>query len=273
VNAQVTTPGGLDARMRTGGILAIIGGLLCTVVNLLIFLYSYPIVQERYIAKGMVDELEIVPSIFPTMTGIGVLAGILFFVAAYGFFAQKTWGWPLAVIAATGGLLAGWMCFLFPLMAGEAPLFLSIFLPNLAIWLVLVLHVHQVERKFWVLGLLAGMAFVMNFMNGIEVIKMLVNEQAPILLVVQELNWVAAIGWGLCSLALVFKRSWGVPVGIGAGILALVAGTPLAFVSATIDPLFLFGPIISLGLLIYFLVYGQKVADKADGSWTKSYPA
>lgn len=220
----------------------------------------------------MLDELEIVPVIFPTMNGVGVLAGIAFFVAAYGFFSKKAWAWPLAVIAATGGLLAGWMCFLFPLMAGEAPFFLSIFLPNLVIWLLLVLYVHPVERKYWVLGLLAGMAFVMNFMNGIEVIKMLVSVKAPILLVVQKLNWVAAIGWGLCSIAIVFKRPWGVPIGIGAGFLALIAGTPLAFVSESIDPLFLFGPIIAAGLLIYLLINGRKLWSAASDLPMKSYP-
>lgn len=248
-----------DSKMKTGGLLALIGGILGTLVNLWIFVSVFPGLGERYAAKGLNDELQIMPKIFPYMNDIGTIAGIVFFVAAWGFFAKKDWAWNVAMVAATGGLMGGWMCFLFPLMAGEPPLFLSIFIPDLIIWLLLVLHVRPTQRKFWVLGLLAGMAFVLNFMNGIEVVKMLVTKNHPLLLVVQKLNWVAAVGFGLSSLGLVFYRKWSLPIGIGAGILAIMAGFPLAFLADKIDPLFLFGPIAALLLLIYFLLYGNKI--------------
>lgn len=251
-----------ESKMKLGGLLCLIGGLLGTIINLLIFLYSYPIVQVRYAEKNMLDELQIVPGSFPNMNDVGIIAGILFLVAAYGYYNRKSWSFSLSMIAATTGLLGGWMCFLFPLMASEAPLFLSIFIPNLIIWLLLVIKVRPTVRKIWILGLLAGMALVLNFMNGIEVIKMLANESTagmPILLVVQKLNWIAAIGFGVASLGFIFDYKWAVPVAIGGGLLAILAGTPLAFTAEEIDPLFLFGPILSAILLLYFLAKGNKV--------------
>ena len=78
-----------------------------------------------------------------------------------------------------------------------------------------------------------------------------------IFVIVQRLNWIAAIGWGVVTGSVLIKpKAWARVLGLAAGFLELVVGIPLG-VSTTIAmgrfSMFSLGPILSFILLVIFL--------------------
>jgi hypothetical protein len=111
------------------------------------------------------------------------------------------------------------------------------------------------------LGLATGMAFIFCFMNGVASWSRIITIGRPIYLVVQRLNWVAFIGFGVLTVGIMLKpKDWMRVLGISAALLELVVGIPLV-VATTISlgrfSLFSFGPIMALIVLVLFLWPGM----------------
>jgi hypothetical protein len=102
-----------------------------------------------------------------------------------------------------------------------------------------------------------GVAFIMCMMNGIASWSRIITIGSPLFILVQRLNWVAMIGWGIVTAGLLLRpKEWMRILGIGAGLLELVVGIPLGLATAgTLGrfSLFLLAPIISAVLLLLFL--------------------
>jgi hypothetical protein len=250
---------------KLGFILASIGALLGIFGTFILFTHWYDPMMVAEIEAGRPDEELIVMFIIPFLSDLGIIAGVLWAVAAYGFWSDTRWAWPVAVVASVLALQGSF----FPMIPAASrdlpPAFGMIFVPSLIIYVVLLLVVGKVERKIFFFSLFAGIAFVLSFMNGVastdrilvtfdadnteqvsvsedvdseeqvavseeeEGEEILVNEEYhPLYVAVQRLNWLASIGWGVFTIWLIVKpREWVRVVGLAAGLLEVVVGIPL----------------------------------------------
>jgi hypothetical protein len=108
------------------------------------------------------------------------------------------------------------------------------------------------------LGLLLGMAWVFCLMNGIASLSRIITIGKPFYVFVQRLHWVAMLGWGVATVGILMKpKEWMRVVGLSAGVLEIVIGFPLAYLTA-IElgrfSLFSLAPICSTILVVLFVI-------------------
>jgi hypothetical protein len=139
------------------------------------------------------------------------------------------------------------------------PAFGLIFVPSLAIYVVLLLFVGKVNWKVLVFSLFAGIAFVLSFMNGVASTDRIMVSGAPTYVAVQRLNWIAALGWGVFTVGFILTRSeWVRMVGLGAGLLEMVVGYPLGMMTTLAFghfSMFYPAPMLSTVLVIILLFF------------------
>ena len=246
-------------KKRLAGGLAIFGGLLGIVATFLIFLQWYGPARTAEAAEPGCEIL--LGYLMPALSDFGLLAGVLYLVAAYGFFAGARWGFPLALLANVFALQGSWFINV-PMMAADLPpIYFIIFWPNLLLYFLFVKVVGERSWARTLLGLGTGMAFIFCFMNGVASWSRIITIGKPIFVIVQRLNWVAFIGFGVVTVGLLLQpKEWMRVLGIVAGLLELVVGIPLV-VSTTISlgrfSLFSFGPILALVMLVLFIWPGM----------------
>ena len=83
-------------KQLLGGILATIGALMGIIGHFILFLNWYHIGMSAESAEPGCEIL--LKYIHPALTDVGIFAGILFLVSAYGFFTKKSWAFLLSVI-------------------------------------------------------------------------------------------------------------------------------------------------------------------------------
>jgi len=155
-----------------GGWLALIGAVLGIAGNFYFFLKTYhPLLAAQEIRCGE-GCVMVITYLLPAFTDVGIIAGILYVIAAIGFFKKAKWAY---VVAVTANVLALWTSFwpMIPVMdvmsehfTGFFPLHIFIFLPNIVFYFLI--NGTTGKRNFGrlVVGLLTGMAFIMAFING-----------------------------------------------------------------------------------------------------------
>ena len=239
-----------------GGILAVIGGVMGIVGHSVIFLNWY--------VKGMQAEAAepgceiLLKFINPAMSDLGMIAGVIFLVSAYGFFTKKNWAFLLSVIALVLALQGAWFINVPFMAAGLPPVYFTLFWPYLILsFLFLIL----VGKRSWVhslLGLLLGMAWVFCLMNGIASLSRIITIGMPFFVFVQRLHWIAMAGWGVTTVGILMKpKEWMRVLGLTAGVLEMVVGYPLAVITAQQlgrFSLFSLAPIGSTILVILFVI-------------------
>lgn len=252
-------------QYKLGALVAILGAVLGAVGSLILFVRWYDPVMTAEILAGRPDEKIIVQYIFPALNDLSILAGILWAVAAYGFFRRRTWSWSIAVIANVLALQGSFFPVIPPVTRDLPPYSALIFIPNIILYFVLLLAVRKVDWPIIVVGLFSGMAMVLSFMNGVaSTDKILVTDKA-IFVAVQRLNWIAALGWLTFTVGwLLVRAEWVHLVGLGAGLLEVVAGLPLGLQNALETgrfSMFLPAPLLSLALIILLLLpWRQKLS-------------
>lgn len=270
---------GLEKKALTAGLVMLVGGLIALIGNLYLFLTSYPELIKGYKEAKNLPGVKIVTWLLPAMSDIIMIAGIALIIASIGYFMKKSWAFFVALIAVVLGLLGTWMALVWPLMISYTPRYVPIFLTFLAIWCVLLLYVKRVDYKIFILSTLGGIAMVLNFMNGVASLNKLVGSimqsgnASPLFVVTQQLNWIAAIAWGVFAVAVIYKRHWALVMAIGGGILPLISGTPLAYTNSIQTnefSLFWLAPAISLILLSLILFKGEKHWSASDVKITSS---
>ena len=217
-----------------------------------------------------------VPIFFPLFLNIGVIGGIFWIIAGIGFFEKKNWAFATAVIGIVLSLKSSFWPNI-PIMEGHLALvspWFYIFLPNLVMYFV-VLRVSGREpwRKIW-LGLIGGIAFILNFINGIAATTRLLNHWDPedlvdgnvgqMFVLTQYGNIMASIAFGVFVIGLFLAKNlqWVRIVGLIGTILAISAGFPLAIFSMfffhiqTGFSMFIMAPVISSLVGIVFLIPG-----------------
>ncbi|MHA1718171.1 MAG: hypothetical protein ACTSWX_00140 [Promethearchaeota archaeon] len=219
------------------------------------------------------------PFFIPLFAVIGILGGILWLVASVGFFQKKEWAYSVSVIAVVIALFASFWPNI-PAMESKAaipgPWFL-IFLPNLLIYFYLLRSIgKESRRKVW-FGLGVGMAYILEFINGIAATTRMVNRlpdysSASTYMLTFLPNMFASIlfGFTVVGLFLGKKKDLVRIIGLCAVFLAIFAGFPLAFYSMFFADtnanfsMFIMGPFVSL--LIGFVFMSSKLWDKTVGN-------
>jgi len=192
--------------------------------------------------------------VHPAMADLGIFAGVLFAVSAYGFFTKKNWAFLLSVIGIVLALLGSWFINV-PYMAADLPpIYFPLFWPYLIIYFVLMRGVAKISWSRTLMALLTGIAYIFCFMNGIASTSRIITIGAPIFVLVQRLHWVASVGWAVITVGLLTRpKDWMRVLGLLAGSTELVVGVPLAYVTAQQlgrFSLFALGPIACLVLVV-----------------------
>jgi hypothetical protein len=262
----------MKGNNRLGSILAVVGSLLGIIGTYLIFLNWYtPALTAEAAEPGCEILLKY---LMPALSDFGILAGALYAVGAYGFFTDSDWAFPLTVIANVLAIQGSWFINVPFMAAGMPPIYFTIFFPNLIIFFLLLRVVGNLTWRRSLLGLLAGATFIFCFMNGVASWSRMLTIGDHIFVIVQRLNWVAFIGWGVVTVGILLKpKPWMRVLGLSAGFLELVVGIPLAVVT-TIDlgrfSMFSLGPIFSLILLIILIwpdLWERLTETQEDGSF------
>lgn len=239
-----------------GGILATIGALMGIIGHFVIFLKWYEIGMHTQSAEPGCEIL--LKYVHPAMADLGIFAGVLFAVSAFGFFTKQNWAFPLSVIGIVLALLGSWFINV-PFMAADLPpIYFPLFWPYLILYFLLMRGVGNVSWSRTLFALLTGIAYIFCFMNGIASSSRIITIGAPIFVLVQRLHWVATLGWAVVTAGLLIRPAgWMRVVGLVAGTTELVVGVPLAYVTAQQlgrFSLFALGPIACLVLVIILIL-------------------
>jgi hypothetical protein len=241
-----------------GGILATISALMGIIGHFILFL-------NWYIAGMGAESAEpgceiLLKYIHPAMTDMGLMAGILFAVSAYGFFTRKSWAFLLSVIGIVLALLGSWFINVPFMAAGLPPIYFPLFWPYLIIYFLFMRSVGGISWSRTLLALLTGIAYIFCFMNGVSSTSRIITHGDPIFVLVQRLHFVAMLGWAVVTVGLLIApKAWMKVVGLVSGVTELVVGIPLAFVTATQlgrFSLFALGPIACL-ILVVIILWGN----------------
>lgn len=249
---------------RLGAGIALVGGLLGVIGTFWLFTAWYQPMMAAEAAAGRPDEEKIVRFIIPLLADIGILAGTCWAVAAYGFFARLRWAWPLAVVANVLALQGSFFPNIPAASRGLPPAFLLVFVPNLIFYFLLLHGVGKLDWGRILLSLFSGMAFVLCFMNGVASTDRIMVIGAPLYIAVQRLNWLASIGWGVFTIAMLIRPlEWQRALGLAAGLLGVVVGYPLGM-AITLSfgrfSMFYVAPIFCTGLLAALLLpWGRRM--------------
>jgi len=235
-----------------GGILATVSALMGIVGFFYLFMQWYQIGMGAESAEPGCEIL--LKYIHPLLTDVGLFAGILFAVSAYGFFTKKDWAFFLSVVGIVLALLASWFINVPYMAASLPPVYFPLFWPYLLIYFLLLRGVGGISWSRTLLALLTGIAYIFCFMNGVSSTSRIITHGAPIFVLVQRLHWVAMLGWAVVTVGIIMRaKEWMRVVGIVAAVTELVVGVPLAIVTAQglgRFSLFALGPIACLVLLV-----------------------
>jgi hypothetical protein len=155
-----------------------------------------------------------------------------------------------------------------PVTRDLPPASVLVFVPSLVSFVLMLTLVRRVDWRVIVTALFSGIALVLSFMNGVAATNKIIVTGASIFVAVQRLNWIAALGWGVFTVGLIIKPAvWVRWVGLGAGILEVIAGLPLGIVTAIEAgrfSMFLPAPLLSAALLVVLLLpLGAKLATRS----------
>lgn len=255
-------------RNVLGGILAIIASLMGIVGHIMLFLKWYRIGMSADSAEPGCEIL--LKTIHPLLTDFGIFAGVLFAVAAYGFFTRKNWAFFLSVVGLVLALLASWFINV-PYMAADLPpVYFLLFWPYVILYFLFLRAVGQISWGQTLLALGTGIAYIFCWMNGVSSTSRIITHGDPIFILVQRLHWIAMIGWAVVTIGILIKpREWMRTLAYISGVTELVVGIPLAYATAQQlgrFSLFALAPIACLILLIVLLSKGtwQRVTGLGD---------
>ena len=245
----------MKMNMRLGGILASIAAVIGILGHFILFMNWYRVGMAAESAEPGCEIL--LKYIHPGLADLGILAGVIFAVSAYGFFTKSRWAFSLSIIAITLALLSSWFINVPYMAAGLPPVYFSLFWPYLILYFLFLRGVGKVSWSITLLALFTGLAYITCFMNGVSSTSRIITIGSPLFVLVQRLHWVAMIGWGVVTVGLIIKpKEWMRVVGLVSGSLELAVGIPLAYATAVSlgrFSLFALAPIVSLVLVILFL--------------------
>jgi len=269
----------METRSKVAVLISVLGAVLGIVVIYASFLQVYDPIMASEIADGraggasITDGLSVSKYVMPVVNDIGIIGGVIWAVSAYGFIKREKWAWNTAILANVLSLLSFFM--LIPAMSrGISSVYAFVFIPNIIAFFLLLGYVRQVDPEIIALSTVAGMAYVMTFMNGVAATDQMLSGGSQIFLIGQRLNWIASIAWGSFVVALLIQKKWALPLGLGTALLTLVAGLPLGVVTTMQSArfsMFFLAPILALLLKLSLVLPGRnKIIMKWLGSMEKT---
>jgi hypothetical protein len=251
-----------------GGILASVSALMGIIGHMVLFLKWYQVGMHTQSAEPGCEIL--LKYIHPAMADVGILAGALFAVSAYGYFTRKNWAFFLTVVALVLALLGSWFINVPYMAAGLPPIYFPLFWPYVLFYFLFLRIVGEVPWSRTLLGLFTGIAYIFCWMNGVSSTSRIITQGDPIFVLVERLHWVAMFGWAVITVGIIMKpKPWMGVLGMVSAVTELVVGIPLALVTAQQlgrFSLFALGPIACLGLLVVLLWPGRWAR------WTAATP-
>jgi hypothetical protein len=221
----------MERNEKLGGIVATFAGLMGIIGHFVLFLTWYVRGMHAEAAEPGCEIL--LKYINPAMADLGIVGGVIFLVSAYGFFNKKNWAFLLSTIAIVLSLQGAWFINVPFMAAGLPPVYFILFWPFLIIYFLLMIPVGKLTWSRTLVGFLAGMAWVFCLMNGIASLSRIITIGAPFFSLVQRMHWIAMLGWGVVTVSILMgPKEWTWVTGFTAGLLEIVVGFPLAFVTA-----------------------------------------
>jgi hypothetical protein len=250
---------------KLGMVLAALGILTGLLVFYLLASTYNPVITFK-VGAGRNDEATSVRITYAWLGWIGTAAGALWASVLYGFATRQKWAWFWGAVAATIQLLAGFFPAI-PAMDSHLPTpTLMVFGLALVLWFGMLL-VGGVEGKIITLTFVAGLAYVLSFIDGVAPIaKFTTSQNDPfwngMYMMSQQVSWWGSAAWAVFIFATLKRQSWAVPVGIFAAVMSMIAGYPLGIHNAFFEvhrfSMFLPAPLMSTGLLIVLLFPGIR---------------
>lgn len=252
-------------------ILGIITGLLA----FYLIAGQYNLLIDSKTVDGRLDEAMSVRLTFAVLGWVGTASAAIWMVTLYGFLHKEKWAWFWGTVAATIQLLVGFFPAI-PAMDSHLPgPTLIVFALGGVLWFSM-LFIGGVDKKIITLTFIAGLAYVLTFIDGVAPIaKFTTSHDDPfwngMYVMTQQVSWWGAIAWAMFIFGALLKKPWAIPVGIFAGSMSMLAGYPLGLHNALFEvhrfSMFLPAPLLSTGLIIYLLLPSTR---KMLESWNAS---
>jgi len=259
---------------KLGALLAVVG-ILAGLIIFYLMAEQYNLVMQAKVATGRTDEAAAVKITYAVLGWLGITTGAIWVAVLYGFLYKEKWAWFWGAVAATIQLLAGFFPAI-PAMDSDLPMpTMVVFGMALVLWFGMLL-IGGVQKKIIALTFIAGMAYVLTFIDGVAPIaKYTTSQDDPfwngMYVMTQQVSWWGAAAWAIFIFAVLAKKSWAIPVGIFAGFMSMLAGYPLGLHNAIAEvhrfSMFLPAPLLSTGLLIYLWLPGTR---RLLDSWNTS---
>ena len=277
-----------NTRQMVGGIVSLITGLITIILGVMYLFSEYDIILKGFFAGGKPPGTVMQSFHQPIFTQILGLAGVLMIVGAYGFFIKRKWAFITSFIGCTIAVFGSFMLMMFPLMVLLPMKHTPTLLLNIVTWFILTIYVGGFAKKLVAFSFASGMAMTMTWMNGnaalnkiigahlklkqampqavdVGMIKMQMGNPGLIYQAIQQILWIGALGFFIVSIAVLYRKDWVLPIGIGSAIISIAAGVPVAYIDTVVDKageelsMFSFGPMLAVVLLILLLVFREKI--------------
>ena len=247
---------------KLGAVLAILG-IVAGLLTFYLLAQTYNIVIDSHVIAGRSDEANSVRIVYALLGWLGVSAGALCGSVLFGFLKKEQWAWFWGAVASTVLLLVGFFPMIPAADADQAPVTGIVFGLAAVLWFGMLL-IGGVNKKVIALLFVAGLAYVLTFINGVAPISKFQTTEGfwnGYFAIAQQLNWWGAAAWAIFIFAVLKQKSWAVPLGIFAALLSMIAGYPMAIHNMQLVnrfSMFLPGPIMSTIMLIIILLPGTQ---------------
>ncbi len=246
---------------KVGLALAILG-ILTGLLTFYLLVQQYNLLIDSKTLAGRADEASSVRITYAVLGWVGISAGAIWMAVLYGFLTKQKWAWFWGTVAATIQLLVGFFPAI-PAMDSHLPTpTLSVFILAGVLWFGM-LFIGGVDRKIITLTFIAGLAYVLTFIDGVAPIAKYTTSQDDrfwngMYVMTQQVSWWGAAAWAVFIFAVLQKKAWSIPLGIFAAAMSMLAGYPLGLHNALMEvhrfSMFLPAPLLSTGLLIYLFL-------------------
>jgi hypothetical protein len=253
---------------KLGAVLAVLG-ILAGILCLYFLAFTYNTVIHTHFNAGDWEESNTVRIVYAVLGWLGTAAGALSAAVLWGFLKKQDWAWFWGAVAATVLLLAGFFPMIPAADSGLPVPTMWVFLLGAVMWFGMLL-VGSVEKKMIVLTFVAGLTYVLTFIDGVAPISKFQSTfqsaenfvQNPdtlwngMYVILQQVSWWGAAAWAIFIFATLKRKTWAIPVGIFAAVMSMIGGYPMGIHNvAEVQrfSMFLPAPILSTILLIYLL--------------------
>lgn len=270
-----------------GGVVTLVIGVATAIIGYLYLFAEYQGLLKGFSQANKPASVVLQSIVQPIFTQVLLVAGVLLAISALGYFTKRKWAFIVGFVGSILVIFSGWMLSMFPMMVGLPPKYMVVFVMG-AIAFFVLLYVKGVNWMISIVSFLFGIAMTMNFMNGmaslnkiigaglalnakfpdvphVAMAKMMSGNPGLLYESIQKALWLTALGFAILCIAVIYRKDWVYPLGLSSSIVAIITGTPVAYIDTMVDKageelsMFSFAPIASVLILILLLVFKEKL--------------